>query len=440
MKLSLRFAGVGLGLALACGQATAQCLDRRVPVVPVYPSCPPAGQVIPQPSWTEPPATSAPGTPAPTTPQTVTTQAPTPPSLDLEARAGAGRGEAFALATPNMMGDFAGFCSRRVIALPVTNTVTTTTIIPPPPGTFVIPPRTVTTVTSVPGTQCVYVCDPVLVRAGSGFKIADNESPCPQDRVYFNYNFFDRLGAGGGTTPGTTQVFPITPLKTITVTTPGVTVAGRTADLNRELFGFEKTFLGGDASVELRVPIYQTTSSDGLNGEDFGDLTVILKYAFWRDCNSGSCLSAGLGVTAPTGPGIPTFDGTIHDVLFQPFVAGAWHAGDFFVQGFSAAILPTDSRDATLLFNDFGVGYTLFHGTHDNYVSYVAPGLEVHVTTPLDHRHPSDTVVVADVVDLTPAIYVGIGERATVSFGMSFPVTSAQFFDWEALVQLNYRF
>jgi hypothetical protein len=335
-----------------------------------------------------------------------------------------------------MMGDFGGFCSRRVIALPVTDTVTTTTIIPSRGTTA--PFAAVTTVTTVPGTQCVYVCDPLLSRVGSGFKISDDESPCPQDRVYFNYNFFDRLGAAGGTTPANTQVFTIPGVRTITVTTPGIAVAARTADLNRELFGFEKTFLDGDASVELRVPIFQTTSSDALNGDDFGDLTVILKYAFWRD--SGSCLSAGLGVTAPTGPGIHTFDGTIHDVLFQPFLGGAWHAGDFFVQGFSAGVIPTDGRDATLLFNDLGVGYTMFRGAHDSFISYVAPGLEVHVTTPLDHRHPSDPVVVSDVVNLTPAVYLGICERATLSLGMSFPVTGAQIFDWEALVQLNYRF
>jgi hypothetical protein len=349
-----------------------------------------------------------------------------------------------------MMGDFAGFCSRRLLVLPSTQTFTTTTLTPftypvgmPVPGR---PPLTITifipstTVATLPSTQCVYVCDPLLARAGSGFKIADCESPLPQDRVFVTYNYFDRLAGMGGFTPASTVNFTNPDGSKTVVEVPAAAALARNANLNRELFGLEKTFLDGDASVELRVPIFQTTSSDSLNGEDFGDLTVVLKYAPYRDPRSGNCLSAGLAVTVPTGPGIPTFDGTIHDVLFQPFVGGSWSEGDLFVQGFSAAVIPTDSRDVTLLFNDVSIGYSLYRGCRDRCLTYVAPALEAHVTTPLDHRASSSTIVASDIVDLTPVLYIGLGERLLLSGGVSFPVTGAQAFNCEALVQVNFRF
>src|SRR5262249_14126916 len=69
----------------------------------------------------------------------------------------------------------------------------------------------------------------IPVVSGGAVKIADNESPRPVDRIFLTYNFYDNLNTFGG----------------------------RDFDVHREVFGFEKTFLGGDASFGLRVPVLQ---------------------------------------------------------------------------------------------------------------------------------------------------------------------------------------
>jgi hypothetical protein len=91
---------------------------------------------------------------------------------------------------------------------------------------------------------------------------------------------------------------------TTTTTVPAVVVTARRVDVHRELFGFEKTFLDGNASFELRAPVFQVAGNRGVEGGDFGDLTVLVKYALLHDRQSGDVLSVGLALTAPTGPGI----------------------------------------------------------------------------------------------------------------------------------------
>jgi hypothetical protein len=451
------------------------------------------------------------------------TETPTAPETNLaDVRSGAGRGETFALAGPQMMGDFGGICARRTILVAVMQTITTTpvtggvgggmtggsiggagggiggagggigggTITGGVPGTITggVPgtitggvPGTITggvpgTITGgAPGTITggvpfagltsaaspspaastaasaaattvnrtvmtpVTVCDPVAARAGSGFKIADNESPCPQDRVFFSYNYFDRLSGAGGFTPGST-VITNTPTVITSVVTPDAVVTARNANVNRELFGFEKTFLGGNASIEVRVPIFQTSGDDTLNGEDFGDVTTVIKFALLQDPDCSHCLSLGLAVTAPTGPSIATVDGTIHDVLLQPFVGGLWTSGNWFFQGFSSLVVPTDSRDVTLLFNDVALGYAFYHGGRDCWIRSVAPEVEVHVTTPLNHRDANAVISVPDIVDVEPGVYIGLGEKLLLSIGVAVPVTGPKPFDVEAIAQVNFRF
>src|SRR5262249_43411275 len=156
--------------------------------------------------------------------------------------------------------------------------------------------------------------------ARGAFKIADNESPRPQDRVFLTYNYFNNIN--GSLNP------------------PG---AGQT-DGHRELLGFEKTFLGGDASFELRLPFLQLTGDPGGRDTGIGDLTLILKYALINDRPGGNCVSAGLALTLPTGnnfapEGIPSFR---DDVLFQPFVGYILARDQWYVHGFTSLVVPTN--------------------------------------------------------------------------------------------------
>ena len=68
-------------------------------------------------------------------------------------------------------------------------------------------------------------------------KIADDTSPMPRDRVFFDYSFFDGV--------------PLTP--------SGVNV-------NRFTPGFEKTFFGGLMSFEMKVPMATTLDSTIVEG------------------------------------------------------------------------------------------------------------------------------------------------------------------------------
>src|SRR5207245_6411457 len=102
----------------------------------------------------------------------------------------------------------------------------------------------------------------------------------------------------------------------------------------RQIIGFEKTFLGGNASIGMRLPfnLLDARSGDtpGLSGTfaDIGDLTVILKALLWEDRDRGLLLSAGVAVTVPTGPdsfaGVPSVVGGLHNTLGQPYLGSLW--------------------------------------------------------------------------------------------------------------------
>jgi hypothetical protein len=242
------------------------------------------------------------------------------------------------------------------------------------------------------------------------FKISENESPRPLDRVFINFNYFNNLSTFGGPNP----------------------------DLYRETFGFEKTFLDGNASFGLCVPLLQKDGSAGGVGVDgFGDVTVIGKYAFINDRDTGNVLSGGLAVTAPTGRDpFPGF--SLHSTLLQPWAGFIYSDDQFFVHGFSSLVVPTDVRDVIVMFNDIGVGYRAYKAC-DQAISAIIPTLEAHVTTPFNHRNVNDVVNVPDQVDLTAGVHVGLYNRAFLTLGGAVPVTGPKPFDFELIAQLNYR-
>jgi hypothetical protein len=225
----------------------------------------------------------------------------------------------------------------------------------------------------------------------------------------------------------------------------------RDINIYHESFGVEKTFLDQTASIELRLPLNTLSAESntpGLGGTDtdVGDLTAILKYAFWQDPDTGTLLSTGLAVTAPTGPS--HFAGSsipiIHDTLLQPFLGYIWSGDKWFVHGFSGIEVPTDGRDVMLLYNSIGIGYVFSRPcAEDRLLRAVVPTFEVHVTDPLNHRgafRVNDPAGTGDVVDLTMATTFELGQRSNLSVGIVTPVTGPKPFDVEALVQLNWFF
>src|SRR5207244_856747 len=117
-----------------------------------------------------------------------------------------------------------------------------------------------------------------------------------------------------------------------------------TTTAHRELIGFEKTFLDGNASLEMRLPFFQINGDPSIRADDVGNLTIILKYAAINDRETGNVLSGGLVVTAPTGSNpLPTGALDINPTFLQPFVGYIYNFSDrFYAQGFSSIEVPTD--------------------------------------------------------------------------------------------------
>ena len=248
--------------------------------------------------------------------------------------------------------------------------------------------------------------------SGGAFKIADNESPRPEDRLFATYTYFNEV-----------------------LTRPGK------ADFHQEIFGFEKVLLDGYASVGLRAPVFEIPGDGSVGRSDFGDLSILLKYA-WLDTKAGDVVSTGLVVTVPTGPNFTLADGTsLHPVILQPYVGGLVNLDRFYFHGFTSLAAPTDVRDAVLLFNDLGIGYRFYQGRETAVLSYVIPTVEAHIDTPLSHRGSQRLGVAAlDEVIFTYGVHLGLFKKTQLSLGIATPVTGPLPFDLEALAELNWRF
>jgi len=254
---------------------------------------------------------------------------------------------------------------------------------------------------------------PLVPLKRGAFKIAENESPRPQDRLYLNYNFYNNVKRD---------------------------LTTGTEDVHRETIGVEKTVLG-DASIGERLPFFQ-----GIDGNDFevGDLSFVLKYAPIHNRETGNALSLGLVVTVPTGPIPNRFvareNRNVHPALFQPFVGYLWNQGDLFLHAFHSIMVPTDSDDVTMLFNDIAVGYWLYRGKGEQLLTGVIPTFEVHVNTPLNHRPPGDLQVYRDIVNLTAGAHLEFKRRYLLGIALATPVTNPRPFDFEVIANFNYRF
>lgn len=285
------------------------------------------------------------------------------------------------------------------------------------------------------------------------FKITENESPRPQNRVYFTYRYFNNLGSMQQTpVPGALasavandQIsfdFLLARLNNpniIDFDPDSVTVG--TANLSQshvhqETLGLERTILDGRASLGVRIPLIQQTGEPSFEDSDLGDITFIFKGIVTENPETGSLLSAGLAVTAPTGPGLMPITGEeIHPTLIQPFLGFVLNMDTIFVQGFSSAIFPTDDRDVVLLNNDVAIGARFFRGNPDALIKFITPTVELHVTTPLEESNARDVPIgFPDVFTLTGAVHVGVGERAVVSVGVATPLSGPNPNDVEGIL------
>lgn len=350
-------------------------------------SCPSAPTPAPAPS----PAPKPPDQPAqPPQPQA---QQPPEPELTPEQFAATGMGESFAAAAPNVIGDagLSTFC------------VSMTSFVGSPTATAVTTTKCFTSIEASPAAQ-------LAARAGS-YKISENESPRPQSRFFFDYNYFANVNGLG-------------------------------PSIHREMPGFEYAPFDGNTSFGLRVPVFQDTNGS-FNLDGFGDLHLLGKYAWLNDRQTGNVFSNGLVLTVPTGRGIKIpGQSDIKDTVLQPWFGGIYAMDRFYVQGFSACAIPTDQRDIVLYFNDISTGFWLVRNNQQAGLTGLVPTFEAHVINPLNHRglNAGFPVGAQDSVVLTGGAHFIFAQRFVLTVGVVTPVTGPIPFDVEGLAQVNYIF
>jgi hypothetical protein len=268
-----------------------------------------------------------------------------------------------------------------------------------------------------------------------GMKIAENQSPMPQDRIFYSFNYFSNLNAS------INQRFQ-SPVDQVRV--------------YREIWGFEKTFDSGQGSVGLILPLNTLTSNSTIQGSfaklggtstSLGDLSIFTKYVMKYDPKSGSLLSTGLVLTPPTGPN--QFAGakyiqSVHATEIQPFLGYIWRRDNFYLHGFSAIDVPSSVREVTMLYNDVGIGYFLLRRNDPSrFLTAIAPTFETHVNNPLTHRdpfNPKDPTGTPDIVNLTYGVNFEFYKGAVLTFAFVDPVTSPKPFDGEWVLLFNFYF
>jgi hypothetical protein len=304
-------------------------------------------------------------------------------------------------------------------------------------------------------------------------KIAENDSPIPQDRVFFNYNHFH-------------NVFE---LSEQSVAPPGPPVS-RSQSIDRYTIGFEKTFFDGWSSVEVRMPIIGTFDTQldtiGVSGTgNAGNLTVVLKGLLGMTETVG--VGAGVAITTPTGSDVIARIGDTN-IRFQneathllPYIGFLWSPGDpqwgwgsgWFFSGFaqidlntvgsSVEVLGPNGLPATELgllneqnlgFLDIAAGYWLYRDPDAPRLTGLAVITELHYTTTLqDADQIAGTVnggpfVINrlgnrfDVLNGTVGIQALLFDRSSLRVAGVFPIgdDERRLFDSEVQVQFNRRF
>lgn len=234
-------------------------------------------------------------------------------------------------------------------------------------------------------------------------KLAENTSPIPRDRVFLSYNYFDNVNM----IPGGLAVNRLTP-------------------------GFEKTFFEGRTSVELRIPMATTLSSNTTynqgnfnsnispvnfdsNQYELGNLTMFFKGLIYQD--EQFALSTGLGVAAPTADdlriatqfGEPIVTITNQAWHLLPFVGAVYTPSDrWYAQGMMQIDIGTNGssvfapdpygnltkighlNDPTYLFSSAGTGYWFYDAADQtSFLTRASAFTELHFNNSLQ---ATDTV------------------------------------------------
>ncbi|MGO8746407.1 MAG: hypothetical protein ACLQNE_10485 [Thermoguttaceae bacterium] len=262
---------------------------------------------------------------------------------------------------------------------------------------------------------------------------ANAESPLPQNRIFFDYAFYDQ--------------FQIVNPNGSNALQPGF-------NLNRFDVGLEKTLFGGDVSVYVRAPfLYASDNVSSAAIDGVGDISAGFKVLLDRE-ESGSLLSAGMTIAAPTAPagqflpngnsgvwGTPT-PVSVNPVFLQPWVAGRLNGDRFFVEDYFGVLVPTTSEVVTSINNSLSVGYHMWSsgsscpecdsGCGERLLRSITPMLNAQVLVPLGSGGNNTTTVFPisfpTQLFLTEGCQFSLGERVTIFSGVVEPVVGPKAF------------
>ncbi len=250
-----------------------------------------------------------------------------------------------------------------------------------------------------------------------------------------------------------------------------------TASANVDLFtlGFEKTFLEGNTSIELRMPLSNPVGlSTGINGQSFqthsaGDLVVTFKGLLYSD--ESQAVALGLAVNTPTGSDLTVNVNNVNNFTLKndathliPFVAyQATPNDDFFFNGFLQFDTPTNGNtalvngansgrtvtDQTLMYADASFGYWLFRDDEAELLQGLAGVLELHYTTALTRADNVDLGIVhfgansgrVDVLNLTVGLQANVARSTSIRAAFVTPLRDGKnrFFDSEFSLAVVFR-
>ena len=284
-------------------------------------------------------------------------------------------------------------------------------------------------------------------------KLSEDTSPMPRDRVIFGYDTFDG----------------------VPFTDAGITV-------NRFMFGFEKTFLDGRWSGEVRLPFAGTLAStftDGFETKDveLGNLRFALKKLWTRSETLN--FSSGVGVTVPTADdqvvlsplGGELFRFKNESVTVEPFVAALYTPNDrFFAQAWTSVNFDVTGGELTYDRNVFGGSgseriYDLPYLAVDGQIGYwvlrrdvgtlqgLAPFMELHYNYAIAQQRLLDTFsdrsagngltasgVGNTELNITAGVVARLGQHTDLMLGLSAPLLAQpdRTFNAQFGLRLNY--
>ncbi|QDT04503.1 hypothetical protein K227x_28950 [Rubripirellula lacrimiformis] len=277
-------------------------------------------------------------------------------------------------------------------------------------------------------------------------KLSENFSPDVRDRFFANYNFFNDAFGGLG-------------------------------DVSRYVLGMERILVDDLVSVEFRLPMAGTYSSnqDLAQAEardfEFGNFTVISKGILLR--NDRFIWSGGLGINVPTADDtvlrqngeklLEIRNRTVHllpftglfvrksaDTTFQGYIQGDFATnGDPVFGSLTGGDLPKlgTFTDASLVHIDVA-GNRVLYRNRCAPLRQVIANAELHYTGTMQDSDSVGNGTLTyenlksnfNIVNATVGAHLLIGDKLVLSPGISVPLRDGldEQFDYEAMVQLNY--